>query len=348
MSQSVPVTMRRVVADPLVGVRLEDAPRPTPAAGEVLVRSSLVGICGSDTHALAGHHPFLTAAYVPGHEAIGRVESVGEGVDGFWAGQRVLLKPNVACRQCLNCREHRSNACESLAWIGCDPSRVLSGAMADAFVAPAANLFVIPDNVDDDAAVLVECLATPVHAARIAGDLRGMRVVVLGAGTIGALCVVAARDAGARTIVATDMDEYKLARASRIGADAAVLASADDVDEKVLAALGGRADVVFDCVAVEHSISQAVRLLRRAGTLLLVGVPPRPAAVNLPIIQDWELRVQGCAAYTESDIITSIRIAAEGRLPATEIISARYRLDDVAQAFDRASAESSGKVLITL
>lgn len=341
-------TMRRAIADPLVGVRLETAPRPVPAAGEVLVRSSLVGICGSDTHALAGHHPFLTAAYVPGHEAIGRVESVGDGVSGFRAGQRVLLKPNVACGRCLNCREDRSNACESLAWIGCDPSRRFSGAMADAFVAPAANLFAIPDTVDDDTAVLVECLATPVHAARIAGDLHGRRVVVLGAGTIGALCIVAARDAGATTVVATDMDEDKLARATRIGADAGVLASADAVDEEVLAALGGRADVVFDCVAAEFSIAQAVRLLRRAGTLLLVGVPPRPAAVNLPIIQDWELRVQGCAAYTESDIITSIRIAAEGRLPASEIISARYPLDDVVRAFDRASAQASGKVLIAL
>lgn len=341
-------TMRRTVAEPLVGVRLEEAPLPAPAAGEVLVRSSLVGICGSDTHALAGHHPFLTAAYVPGHEAIGRVESVGDGVEGFKPGQRVLLKPNVACGRCLNCRAHRSNACESLTWIGCDPSRVLSGAMADAFVAPAANLFTIPEHVNDDTAVLVECLATPVHAARIAGDLQGTRVVVLGAGTIGALCVVAARYAGAGTIVVTDMDEQKLERARRIGADEAVLASADDVDEKVLAALGGKADVVFDCVTVERSVTQAVGLLRRAGTLLIVGVPPRPTKVNLPIIQDWELRVQGCAAYTEDDFVTSIGIAAAGGLPASEIISARYPLDDVARAFERAAVESSGKVLVTI
>lgn len=170
-------TMRRALAEPLVGVRMESAPRPSPAPGEVLVRSRLVGICGSDTHALAGHHPFLTAAYVPGHEAIGVVESAGEGVAGFEPGARVLLKPNVACGACLNCRAHRSNACESLAWIGCDPSRTLSGAMADAFVAPQRNLFAIPEGVDDDTAVLIECLATPVHAARIAGDLPASEII---------------------------------------------------------------------------------------------------------------------------------------------------------------------------
>ncbi|MFT3876953.1 MAG: alcohol dehydrogenase catalytic domain-containing protein [Propioniciclava sp.] len=341
-------TMRRALAEPLAGVRIESAPRPTPAPGEVLVRSTLVGICGSDTHALAGHHPFLTAAYVPGHEAIGIVASSGPGAEGFTPGQRVLLKPNVACGDCLNCRAQRSNACETLAWIGCDPSRTLSGAMADEFVAPARNLFAIPEGVDDDTAVLIECLATPVHAARIAGDLHGARAVVLGAGTIGALCVIAARAAGAASVVVTDREQAKLDRAVRIGADAGVLASDPDATAKVIDALGGRADVVFDCVAIEASLAQAVSLLRRAGTLLIVGVPPRPAPLNLPIIQDWEIRVQGCAAYTEADILTSIEIAAGGGLPASEIISGRFPLSDAAAAFEQASADSSGKVVITV
>src|SRR4051794_27811679 len=116
-------TMRRAVAEPLVGVRLEDSPVPTPGPGEVVVQGTLIGICGSDTHAVAGHHPFLTAAYVPGHEAAGVVVATGPGVEDLAAGQRVLLKPNVACGACVNCLAGRSNACERLAWIGCDPSR---------------------------------------------------------------------------------------------------------------------------------------------------------------------------------------------------------------------------------
>ena len=336
--------MRGALVRPTRDVLIEDRPGPSPGAGEVLVRSSLIGICGSDTHALAGHHPFLDADYAPGHEAVGVVAAAGDSA--FRVGDRVLLKPNVACGDCVNCRAERSNACETLSWIGCDTSRRWSGAMAEYFVAPAQNLFAVPDHVDDETAVLVECLATPVHAARIAGDLTGARVVVLGAGTIGALAVVAAVHAGAERVVVTDMEQSKLDRAVRIGASAGVLASADDADDRLRAALDGPADVVFDCVALEGSLRQAVGLVRRAGTVLVVGVPPRDASLPMPLIQDWEIRIQGCAAYTEADVAAALEIAAAGGVPTAEIVTGRVGLDDAAQAFAAASADSSGKVLI--
>lgn len=339
-------SMARAVAEPRSGVSLESAPVPTPAADQVLVRSVLVGICGSDTHAIAGHHPFLASQYLPGHEATGVVTALGADVEGFEVGQRVLLKPNVACGHCVNCLADRSNACEQLSWIGCDPSGHWAGAMAEYFVAPAGNLYAVPDSVDDETAALVECLATPVHAARIAGDLSGARVVVLGAGTIGVLCVVAALNAGAGTVVVTDLDEGKLARATRIGAHGAVKASDADADAQVAAALGGRADVVLDCVASERSFAQAVSLLRRAGTLVVVGVPARDAVLPMPVIQDFEIRVQGSAAYNEADIETALRIAVDGGLPTAEVISSRYSLAEVTEAFAAAAADSSGKVLV--
>ena len=342
-----PGSMRRAVAEPTRGVRLEAAAIPAPAPGQVLVRSALVGICGSDTHAIAGQHPFLTSRYLPGHEATGTVVALGEQVAGLAEGQRVLLKPNVACGDCANCRAGRSNACAHLTWIGCDPSLGWAGAMADYFVAPERNLFRVPDGVDDRTAALVECLATPVHAVRIAGPVEGARVVVLGAGTIGVLCVVAALRAGAGTVVVTDLDPGKLDRARRAGAHGAVSAGDPDVDEQVLAALGGPADVVLDCVTNERSLNQAVALLRRAGTLAVVGVPPRDAALPMPVIQDCEIRIQGCAAYTEADMDAALAIAASGGLPTDEIVSRTYGLDDVADAFAHARADSSGKVLVS-
>lgn len=338
--------MRRALVEPLTGVRLEEHPVPTPAAGEALIASSLVGICGTDTHAVAGHHPFLTSTYVPGHEAVGVVAGLGEGTTGLEVGQRVLLKPNVACGECVNCAAGRTNACERLAWIGCDPSRALSGAMADYFVAPLTNLFPIPGEVDDETAALVECLATPVHVVRIAGDLTGARVVVLGAGTIGALTLVAARRAGAATVVVTDTEPGKLERARRMGADGAVDATAPDADEQIRAALGGPADAVLDCVATERSLCQGVGVLRRAGILLVVGVPPREATLPMPIIQDFEIRIQGCAAYTEADVEAALGIARAGGIPVAELVSATYPLDDLATAFETAAATSSGKVLV--
>jgi threonine dehydrogenase-like Zn-dependent dehydrogenase len=146
--------------------------------------------------------------------------------------------------------------------------------------------------------------------------------------------------------VVTDLDPGKLERAKRAGAHGAVQAGDPDVNEQVLAELGGPADVVLDCVTNQRSLNQAVALLRRAGTLAVVGVPPRDATLPMPLIQDWEIRIQGCAAYTEADIQTALTIAVEGGLPTAEITSQTYGLNDVEAAFAHARADSSGKVLV--
>ena len=337
-------TMARVVAERIGRVGVTEALVPAPGPGEALVHTALAGICGSDTHAVAGHHPLLTVPYFPGHEATGTVVEVGPGVTFPAVGQRVILKPSIVCGTCVNCRAGRTNACQELRWIGCDPSGALPGAMADYVVAPAGNLYVVPDEVTDSQAVLVECLATPVHAARIAGDLSGLRVVVLGVGTIGLFAVLAARRAGAGTIVVTDLDAQKRERALRHGADGAVDAVAEGFADAVQAGLGGPADVVFDCVANERSVLQSVSVLRRSGTLLVVGVPPRDFSLPMPLVQDWELRIQGCANYTEEDVVTALGMAQD--LPADDIISDRFPFAEAVAAFERAAQNTSGKVVV--
>lgn len=317
---------------------------PQPKPGWVQIRTVLAGICGSDTHAVAGHHPLLPPPYFPGHEAVGVVSKVGAGVSEGLVGQRVILKPNVACGQCINCTDGRSNACQQLAWIGCDPSGELPGAMAECFVAPEGNVYLAPDDVTDAQAVLVECLATPIHAARIAGDLSGARVLVLGAGTIGLFSVIAARWAGAKTVVATDLAAHKRERAQRYGADIAIDGQSPDVAEAVRSACGGRVDVVFDCVATANSMTQALTVVRRAATILIVGVPAASFKVPMSYVQDWELRVQGCANYNEHDFAAAVALGS--RIPAAEIIAKRCDFDCSAAAFAQAAVHTSGKVVI--
>lgn len=337
--------MKRVFVPEIGRVVVEDAARPVPRPDEAVVRTLAVGICGSDTHAIAGHHPLLPPPYHPGHEAVGIVEQTAADGSGPAVGSRVILKPNIVCGICANCRAGRTNVCERLAWVGCDPSDRYPGGMAEAFAAPARNLYPIHDAITPGQAALIECLATPVHATRIAGDLHGARVVVMGAGTIGVLVTLAARAAGAAAVVATDLDAGKLQRARRLGADDAVDAASDDLAAHVGDALGGPADVVFDCVAIAASAAQWPALLRKAGTICVVGVPPRDHTVPMSAIQDQELRVQGCASYTEVDIERAIAMA--GDIPADEIITAVHGLDGAAAAFDEAARFSSGKVLVT-
>lgn len=317
---------------------------PQPKPGWVQIRTLLAGICGSDTHAVAGHHPLLPPPYCPGHEAVGVVSKVGAGVSEGLVGQRVILKPNVACGKCINCADGLSNACQQLAWIGCDPSGELPGAMAECFVAPESNVYLAPDDVTDTQAVLVECLATPIHAARIAGDLSGARVLVLGAGTIGLFSVIAARWAGAKTVVATDLSAYKRERAQRHGADIAIDGQSPDVAEAVRSACGGRVDAVFDCVATANSMTQALTVVRRAATILIVGVPAASFKMPMPYVQDWELRVQGCANYNEDDFAAAVALGS--RIPAAEIIAKRCDFDCSAAAFAEAAVHTSGKVVI--
>lgn len=336
--------MRRVFIAEIDDVQVVDKALDSVAAHEVVVKTVAAGICGSDTHAVDGQHPLLIPPYYPGHEVVGVVESSAADGSGPSTGTRVMLKPNLVCGECMNCQAGRTNACQRLAWIGCDPSGALPGAMAEAFVAPARHVYPIPDDVTDEQGALIECLATPVHAARIAGDISGARVVIIGAGTIGVLQLLAAREAGAGTIVMTDLDQMKLDRAKRLGADDAVDGAAPDSAERVKDALGGLADIIFDCVAMEASARQWTSLVRKAATICIVGVPPRDFIVPMPLVQDWGLRVQGCASYTEEDVETAIGMAA--RIPATEIVTGIHDIRDATQAFKEASEFSSGKVLI--
>ncbi|MBF4567700.1 alcohol dehydrogenase catalytic domain-containing protein [Plantibacter sp. VKM Ac-2880] len=325
-------------------ITLIEVERPEPSAGEVLVETMVSGVCGSDTHAAAGHHPFISFPYFPGHEVVGVVREVGEGVEGVAEGDHVTVEPTLPCGACKMCRTERGNLCERLDFFGCGHPQ---GGMADFFTIRADRLHVIPAGMSDWDAALIEPLATPVHAVRLAGDVSGRAVVIIGAGTIGLLTLAAARHAGAARIVMTDVRADKRERALRLGADAVVDGTRTDAVEAIRAELGESADVVFDCVSVQSTVDQAVALAMKAGTVVIVGVPARPVTVPLPEIQDRQVRVQGSATYLAEDFETAARIIAAGEVRAADFITARYPLADVAEAFAAAIDGANVKVVVT-
>lgn len=314
------------------------APRPGP--GEVRVRSSQVGICGSDLHAVAGTHPFIDLPVVPGHEAVGIVDAVGEGVAGIAVGRRVLIEPNLVCGHCRYCQSGRYNLCEHLAVVGCQTA----GAMADAFIIPAARLHQVPDDLSDAQAALVEPLSTGTHAVRLAGDLQGRTVAILGAGTIGLLTLIAAREAGTAGIAVTDLQASKRARAERLGARAGIDARDERAVERIKEALGGRPDVTFDCVSNQASIDQAIALAQKGGTVVVVGVATGPVRIPLPIVQDQEIRIEGSAMYVKQDVLRAMELVQRGAVPVEEIVTATYPLEETAAAFTAARSGEQVKV----
>jgi 2-desacetyl-2-hydroxyethyl bacteriochlorophyllide A dehydrogenase len=336
--------MRQVVVTTSEDIRVEEVPRPgPPGAGEVLVASRLVGICGTDVHAAAGHHPFIERPYRPGHEVVGVVEQVGDGVTDLAAGDPVVLEPNLVCGTCRQCRAGRYNICRNLAVFGCQTT----GGMADAFVVPRDRLHRLPDGMSDELAALVEPLATPVHAVRRAGVGPGSRVAVLGAGPIGLLVLVAARAAGAETVVVTDVLPEKLERASRLGADAALRADDPGLVAQAAAVLQG-ADVVFDCVAAASSMAQAVELVDKGGTVMVVGIAAGPTTVPLHLVQDREISVIGSLMYVREDVERAIALLASGAVAADDLITAVFPLDRAAEAFAASSDPTQVKVLVSV
>jgi 2-desacetyl-2-hydroxyethyl bacteriochlorophyllide A dehydrogenase len=319
--------MRQVWITGPGAVEVRDVPEPEPAEGEVLVRTAYAGICGSDLHTLHRGHPWLPYPIAPGHEA--------SGVAG---GERVYLRPAVACGECFYCGRGRPNLCANLIGIGSHRP----GAFADAFTVPAAALAPVPPGVSLAAAAMIEPLATAVHATTVAGGVGGATVAVLGGGSIGQCVLLAALAAGAARVAVTDPVAAKRDLATSLGAAASL---PPDDEDGIAAALDGRPDIVFDCVASRGSLDSALRLAMRGGTVVVVGVGHGPFALTVEQIQDHEIRLAGSAMYVPDDFTAAEHLIAAGA-PVDRLVTAVHPLDAAPDAL-RAAA-TGGEVKIHL
>jgi threonine dehydrogenase-like Zn-dependent dehydrogenase len=337
------MTRRRVIVSSTDIVEVITEPVPPLKPGETLVEMSVSGICGSDKAGAHGEHVFLKPPYYPGHEVVGVVVAIADGVDTVEVGDRITVEPTLVCGHCKPCLHQMENLCENLEFFGCG---YREGGMADVFSVPAARLHKIPKAFSDYQAALIEPLATPVHAARLAGDLTGKKAVILGAGTIGLLTLIAARRAGATKILSTDILANKRDMALALGADAVVDAGVEDLAEVVRAELGESADVVFDCVANQATLGEAIKMAIKGGTVVVLGGPRRLATVDLPVIQEFQIRIQGAATYRWEDFEDAIDIIGRDDFDADPFITATFPLRRAADAFAAITAGGEVKILV--
>lgn len=336
--------MRQVLLESPETVIVQDVDDLTPHKGELLVRTEQVGICGSDLHAYHGRHPFVSLPVVPGHEVVGIVEGLGYGVTDYSLGDRVILEPNIICGECEYCLSGRYNLCDELYVVGC--TGPLSGAMAEYFIAPATRFIKADPRLTRTEASMVEPLATATHAIRVSGGVKRKRVAVLGAGSIGLLTMQAVRAFGASTIVVTDLNEEKRSRAILLGADDAFDPRDPEAIDQMRDRLGGHADVVFDCVATQRTMNQAIALALKGGTIVVEGVPEYDVTVPLALIQDREIRIQGTAMYTRDDMLSAMNLIAEKRVEAGSLVTRIFPLESAAEAF--AAADSGTEIKVQL
>lgn len=292
---------------------------PTPGPGQVLVRMTCVGVCGSDTHYLTHgrigsyvvDHPMVL-----GHEGAGVVEAVGEGVDASRVGQRVSIEPGVPCRTCTRCLTGAYNLCPDMVFHATPP---YDGSLAEYIVHDAAFAHSVPDGVSDEAAAMVEPLSVGLWACRKADVTIGHRVLITGCGPIGLMCLLAARARGARDITVVDVNPQRLEHARRLGARV-VDSRHEGFDEREY-------DVLLECSGVASVTLDGMRTLARAGTAVLVGMGGDTVELPLSALQEREVSVTGVFRYANT-WPQALAMLAEGVVTLDDLVTGRFDLAD--------------------
>jgi L-iditol 2-dehydrogenase len=327
---------------------IEDVEVPSPGPGQVRVAVKVCGICGSDMHAFQGHHPFISAPIVPGHEFSGHIDALGEGVEGWAVGQKVTVEPSLVCGECEMCRTGRYNICENLKVLGCQAT----GAMADMIIVPAEKVIPLPEEMSHEQGALVEPTAVAVHALRRADLSQVERLLVIGAGTIGLQTLQVAHAWGVPTIVVTDIVDSKLAKARQLGATYVINVSKVRLADFFVREFGkpNPVDLAMECVGMEVTLLQAIESVKKGGQIVIVGVPPADPRIRLSWVQDRELSLLGTLMYRRPDFEEARDLIAAGRLRTEPLISARYPLERLNEAMNEllAHPEDNLKILITI
>jgi L-iditol 2-dehydrogenase len=311
-------------------VTIQEAPPPDAGPGEVLLAPERVGICGSDVHAWLGLHPFITPPVVPGHEFSATVCDAPER-SGFARGDRVTVEPNLVCGKCIHCREGRYNICDTLRVIGCQTP----GAMADYLTVPVEKIIPLPDSVHFEDACLIEPLAVGIHALKRARFQPGDSVLILGVGTIGLMCLQAARAMGAGAVVATDLQDWRLEMATKLGASDTLRADDADLRSAIRRVMGpDGADIILECVGYPPAMRAAVEVSRKGGRIVVVGVHGEPVDLNVGLIQDWELDVYGSLMYTRDDFEAALSLISRDQVQTQPFITHRFPLEQAALAYE--------------
>ncbi len=308
---------------------IEEAEIPVPGPGEVQVKIAVCGVCGSDVHAYHGKHPFVKTPIVPGHEFSGKVSQLGKGVTGFAPGDRVVVEPSLTCGKCYNCRNGLYNICTELRVLGCQAA----GAFAQYISVPASKVYKMPKGMDFDDGALVEPAAVGVHAVRKSELGLGDRVVVLGEGVIGLMIAQAARAAGAGEIIVAGHHSERLAVAKKLGAD--VVYKAGDTVKFIRDRYGPDGiDIVYEAVGVGAAINEAIDIVRKGAKVIVVGVFGEHPVTKVGLIQDKEIDMRGSLMYVNTDYPRTLDLISSGRIQTKPLITARFPLERVADAFD--------------
>ncbi|MHC5055433.1 MAG: zinc-binding dehydrogenase [Planctomycetota bacterium] len=326
-------------------VAIEDVPVPEPGPGEVRVRVTRVGVCGSDVHYYSHGRIGTVAAepgHVAGHELAGVVDARGPGVEGPAVGARVAVEPAINCGECERCLAGFPNQCLECRFISLPPHK---GAFCEYICHPARLVDEVPDSLTDEDIAQLEPLGVGVHAAERARVGLGETVAVFGCGPIGLFTLQAARAAGASRIFATDVLDYRVEFARKLGADEVMNASGGGVSEWIMELTRGRgADVTIDCAGVQDTIDHCVEGVGAGGRVALVGSPREDLLSYLAhVARRKELDVLN-VRRSLFGIERALPMALAGQVDLRTMVTHRFPLEETGKAFDILDRYADGVV----
>lgn len=335
-------TMRAVVFHGKDDYRLEQVPKPAPAAGEALLRITLTTICGTDLHIVRGEYPVADGLII-GHEPVGVIEELGAGVTGYSVGDRVIVGAITPCGQCFACLSGQLSQCGRehgyQALGGWRFGNTIHGSQAEYLVVPnaQANLAKIPDELTDEQVVLLTDIASTGISGAESGEVAlGDKVAVFALGPIGLCAAIGARLLGASMVIGVDGDDGRIAFAKKMGVDTVLDYRKVDVVAEIKRLTGGGADVSIEALGTQATFENALRVLRPGGTLSSLGVYSGKLEVPYEAfgagLGDYRIVTTLCPGGKER-LTRLINMVRSGRLDLRPLITHRFSLDQIKEAY---------------
>jgi len=330
---------------PSVGLTLTDVEKPKVGHNDVLIKIKRTAICGTDIHIWKWDDWAQKTIPVPmhvGHEYVGEIVAMGQEVSGFQVGDRVSGEGHITCGFCRNCRAGRRHLCRNTVGVGVNRP----GAFAEYLVIPAFNAFKIPDDISDDLASIFDPFGNATHTA-LSFNLVGEDVLITGAGSIGVMAVAIARHVGARNVVITDVNDYRLDLARKMGATRAVNVSRESLRD-VMEDLHMREgfDVGLEMSGAPSAFTSMLEHMNHGGKIALLGIPPASMAIDWNQVIFKGLEIKGIYGREMFETWYKMVAMLQSGLDLSPIVTHRYPVAQFQAGFDAMLSGQSGKVIL--
>ena len=332
---------------------IEDAPMPTYGHNDILIKIRKTAICGTDLHIYNWDKWSQKTIHIPmivGHEFVGEIVACGEEVEGFALGDRVSGEGHIVCGQCRNCKAGKRHLCRKTKGVGVN----IQGAFAEYFVMPATNVFKVPDNISDEIASIFDPLGNSIHTA-LSFNLTGEDILITGAGPIGLMAVKIARFCGARRVVITDVNQYRLDMAKELGATYALNISKyknkeDQVNvmRDIMSEIGMTEgfDVGLEMSGVNSAISMMLDVVNHGAKLSLLGISDVDVSVDWGTILFKGLTLKGIYGREMFETWYLMSSMIQAGLYMKPVITHTYSIDDYIEGFEMMKSGKCGKVIL--